>query len=73
MQVYPNQLIQAAKNLLDNKDMTVLLSHKMAELKDDVLMSVDDKDILKAHGEYNNLTAFATWVGHVGGHKMTKE
>ncbi len=73
MQVYPNQLIAAAKNLLDNESVSVVLSHKMAELKEDVLLSVDDKDVLKAHGEYNNLAAFAAWISHVAGHKMTKD
>ena len=71
MNAYPPQLIQAAKNLLDNQDFTMLLQHKVKELREDVEMSTETNDILRAHTELNNVKDFAQWIEHIGEERLT--
>lgn len=66
MSVYPLELVQAAKNLLDNNDLVVLFRHRLNELNDDILYSDDEKSILKAHAEYNSIKGFAQWIEQLG-------
>lgn len=66
MSVYPLELVQAAKNLLDNHDLVMVFKYRLDQLKDDVLYSDNEKDILKAHAEYNSIRSFAEYIETLG-------
>lgn len=66
MQTIPINVAQAAKNLLDNEDLKLVLSYKLAELTDDVLESTEDKDVLAAKQEYTHIYDFGDWIATIG-------
>jgi len=64
--VYPPQLKQAAKNLLDNQDFRVILTTRIAEIREDIEQQMESNEILKSHAELNNIKDFAQWIEHLG-------
>ena len=64
--MYPPQLKQAAKNLLDNQDFRVILTTRIAEIREDVEQQMDSNEILRSHAELNNIKDFAQWIEHLG-------
>ncbi len=66
---YPQVVVEAAKRVLDNPDVSLLLSTRKEELEQDVLLSDEDKDILEAHNEHKHLVGLSEWISHVAGHK----
>lgn len=62
----PELLRRAAKNLLDNQSFSVLLQHRLAELNEDVLLSVEDAAVIAARREYDNVSALAEWITQLG-------
>jgi len=64
--VYPPQLKQAAKNLLDNQDFRVILTTRITEIREDIEQQMESNEILKSHAELNNIKDFAQWIEHLG-------
>ena len=64
--MYPPQLKQAAKNLLDNQDFRVILTTRIAEIREDIEQQMESNEILKSHAELNNIKDFAQWIEHLG-------
>ena len=64
--MYPPQLKQAAKNLLDNQDFRVILTTRIAEIREDIEQHMESNEILKSHAELNNIKDFAQWIEHLG-------
>ena len=58
----PQELKKLAESLLDNEAFLVLLSVRLDELTDDVLLTEDDREVLKAKAEYTALTYLLQWV-----------
>ncbi len=73
MRSYPQHLVLAAKNLLDNPDVSAILEQRKQELQEDVFHSVEEKMILEAHTELKNLLAFGEWIEHVAGHRINEQ
>lgn len=59
----------AAQRALDNPDLQDLFNARKKELQDDVLLSSDEKEILEAHTEHQNLIGFSEWINHVASHE----
>ena len=66
MNAYPPALKEAAKNLLDNPDFSVLLKYRVNEIREDLEFSTETAEILKAHSELNTIKDFAHWIEHIG-------
>ena len=66
MRGYPPHLKEAAKNLLDNEDFTMLIQYRASELQTDVLDSIEQTEVLNAHQEYNHLKGFGEWIKMLG-------
>ena len=66
MSVYPPELKEAAKNLLDNQDFAVLLKYRMAEIQRDIMDSDQPQQILDAHNEHAHVRGFAEWIQMLG-------
>jgi len=64
--VYPPQLKQAAKNLLDNQDFRVILTTRITEIREDIEQQMESNEILKSHAELNNIKDFAQWIERLG-------
>ena len=64
--MYPPQLKQAAKNLLDNQDFRVILTTRITEIREDIEQQMESNEILKSHAELNNIKDFAQWIEHLG-------
>ena len=73
MNVYPPEVTKAAKTLLTNSDFATLLSYRMNELKEDVINSVEEKEIMEAHRELTDLRLFAEWITHIGETKPQRQ
>ena len=69
--MYPPQLKQAAKNLLDNQDFHVILHTRIAEIREDIEQQMESNEILKSHAELNNIKDFAQWIEHLGEGNLT--
>ena len=67
--VYQKVTVEAAKRVLDNPDVSMLLSIRKKELEDDTLLAEDDKMILEAHSEHKHLIGLSEWISHVAGHE----
>lgn len=70
---YPPQIKAAAKNLLDNEDFRVLINTRIAELREDIEESLEEKQILLAHSELNNIKAFGQWIEHIGEDNLKRQ
>ena len=66
---YPTTAAEAAKRLLDNPDLSMLLSIRKKELEDDTLLAEDPRLILEAHSEHKHLIGWSEWIQHVAGHE----
>jgi len=66
---YPTAVVDAAKRILDNADVSMLLSVRKKELEEDVLLSDDEKQILEAHAEHKHLIGWSEWIAHVAQHE----
>lgn len=66
MTTYPNELVRAAKNLLDNNDFNVLLRYRLKDLEEQVLTASEPNEVLEAHREYSQLRDFAEWITMLG-------
>lgn len=62
MSVYPPNVLQAAKNLLDNRDLHVLMSYVIDNAKEDILLAQEDKEILEARRKYDALRDVAETI-----------
>lgn len=58
----PQELAQAANNMLDNPDLHMLLLYRCEEVKEDMASCVDPKEVMAAHAEYNSLKDFGQWI-----------
>lgn len=67
MSVYPPQIVEAAKNLLDNQAFAVLLKYRLAELQAEIMNTDDDKEIIAVHKEHADIRGFAEWIEMLGG------
>lgn len=70
-QVHTNQMIEAAKRLLDNPDLAAILAARKAELEQDVLLATEKDTILAAHAEHLHLVQFVEWIQHIAEHEMS--
>lgn len=68
--MYPPEMKAAAKNLLDNEDFHMLINAKVAELRQDMEMSLEDKQILEAHTALGNVKEFGEWIEHIGEERL---
>ena len=66
MSVYPPELVAAAKKILDNRDFSMLLLQRVADLTEDVVESSDRDQILEAHTELTNIKQFGEWIAMLG-------
>ena len=66
---YTQVAVEAAKRLLDNPDVSMLLSLRKKELEDDVLLADDPNMILEAHSEHKHLIGWSEWIAHVASHE----
>lgn len=65
MNVYPPELKQAAKSLLNSSDFATLFRYRTEELKEDVINSVEQSEIMDAHRELSDLKLFGEWIAHI--------
>lgn len=56
------QIKEFAQTLLDTEAFNVLLSVRLQQINEDMLLSDDDRDVLKAKAEYTSLHYLIQWV-----------
>jgi len=71
MMTHPPMLHQAARNLLNNPDLSMMFTHRLAEINEDILQSEDATMVLDAHKEYNAIRAFADFITQLGNQETT--
>lgn len=62
VEMYPLDLKLAAKRLLESEDFQLCVNNHTDNLKQAILDATDDKDILKAHSEYNSIRDFVEYL-----------
>lgn len=67
------QLDRIAHKLLDDPDFSVLVSTYRNELVENVIMTTEDKEVLKAKVEYDGFVAFLDWVTQLGERNKARE
>lgn len=58
----PREVARAAKILLDNDSLVVVLRHRMQELAAETMSYAIPDEILAAHRDYQTLEHFAEWL-----------
>ncbi len=66
MQTKDEELVAAARRLLENDDMRLLITNFLSNLQQEVMDSSEDKDVLKLHAQHAAVRDFAEYVQMVG-------